>query len=503
MPSLRASSSKLAPSEREDAVEQPFESLKAGSWATHAKSGLWGADNPVCARRQDCVIVHLTQGEVYDRGMAEEKHRVVQHPLGGRQFLAECIHRATSGLWGMIGDFATVGGIVVGVVKIVAPHAYSWWAATITHLVHSGDELIWEIPAAIGGAILLARFVYAPFALYREKPTKATAQTDGSEPDVMLRFDTIRPADRTNEDAPIMAYNSKDMAIHIAIDPIETGDYQIGSEIGVDGKPVKPLVSSTTMVFTPVPDLAEKQEHETRLRLDSASVQFAIMAAVKQDLGLWWFIDHVYEHKWYDEQRFSSITEENYAGAEAAVKRVPIQIPLRVTYWNRTQAAQWERIETLNYDPSNRRAYIEHGRPSRLTKDGVAGNGRVLTDVGKALIIQRTKRLVEWCEMGQKRFITLGVAYSPTSPDAETFAHQVAAACSDAGFRLRGVTPLDMREIKQFPGIWVRKVTTWGAPEDPAIDVALKGALDDGGNKAQISWSDTYAQTTFEVIIGD
>lgn len=154
-------------------------------------------------------------------------------------------------------------------------------------------------------------------------------------------------------------------------------------------------------------------------------------------------------------------------------------------------------------DRARDRVYITQGLPQETGRPTKTTDQRSLTSVQRALILQRVKPLIDQLlQRSDARYITFGVAYSPLAHDAAAYANQFAAALTDAGLRPRGVVPMDHTETKNFPGIWIRKVSSWGAPEDPPIAEELQNALHDGGIGAQVSWASMYAMTTFELIVG-
>jgi hypothetical protein len=92
------------------------------------------------------------------------------HPLKWWQFYAACFHYATSGAWGKVGDVSTLLAFAPQLVKTLWPHAHAM-AAAFLKARGSGDDLLWKFPLWIGGAILLARLLTAPFIIYKDKPS--------------------------------------------------------------------------------------------------------------------------------------------------------------------------------------------------------------------------------------------------------------------------------------------------------------------------------------------
>jgi hypothetical protein len=48
-------------------------------------------------------------------------------------------------------------------------------------------------------------------------------------------------------------------------------------------------------------------------------------------------------------------------------QRTPIDVPITLTYIDRSLTRKWQRIETLRYDPATGHAYMEHGKPREIT----------------------------------------------------------------------------------------------------------------------------------------
>jgi hypothetical protein len=81
------------------------------------------------------------------------------------RFAKTWVKRALGGVWGRIGDAATVLGLVVPAVSGANP---GWWKRVIAVLHVSGNEsLLWEAPVVVGGSILVVRLVLAPFWILR------------------------------------------------------------------------------------------------------------------------------------------------------------------------------------------------------------------------------------------------------------------------------------------------------------------------------------------------
>ena len=101
----------------------------------------------------------------------------IRHPLKRLRFYAECIRYATTGAWGMVGDFSTALPLAGLLFKVLTPNSYSV-AAKFLKVHHVGEEWILLIPAGVGGLILLGRLVTAPFVLYRGKPDAKSASSE-------------------------------------------------------------------------------------------------------------------------------------------------------------------------------------------------------------------------------------------------------------------------------------------------------------------------------------
>ena len=113
------------------------------------------------------------------------------HPLKWWQFYVACLVYTTSGVVGAIGDTGTILGGALYLLRRGDPAAYARIVAGLSSL-GSSEDLPITIPLGIGGSILLARLLIAPFAIYREKPTpENTGQT--------LRNKTLRLAEEISQ----------------------------------------------------------------------------------------------------------------------------------------------------------------------------------------------------------------------------------------------------------------------------------------------------------------
>jgi hypothetical protein len=195
------------------------------------------------------------------------------------------------------------------------------------------------------------------------------SEVGSAEPDVLLKLDARRPDDGQYDGivaVPFTLFNAVDTAMNIKIESISTGDYVVGHNVK-DGVPVSPILSSTTMAFPDTPELHADDPVSVTPQYDSKSMQFRMLLNMKKIVGLWWFIDRVYEHLTYEKQRSlqSAVSEEVRHAAIESVKLEHLSIPIRVTYWDRLQKRRWRRIETLHYEPTERRAYVVHGKADK------------------------------------------------------------------------------------------------------------------------------------------
>jgi hypothetical protein len=191
----------------------------------------------------------------------------------------------------------------------------------------------------------------------------AVAQADA--PDVMLELNVVRDAYDSNESVPIVVYNAtSEVAMNIQIDPIESGDWE-NSWLIIDGKRV-PSCVNTRFRFDPVPNLSNDRVPAFPIPASTNILQENMFKVGGTVLGLWWFIDASISHLKHEARQ-----RENLADDELATTMTwadPVDFPLRLTYWDRRRTRQWERVETLHYDPRTLRAYISHGQATETTE---------------------------------------------------------------------------------------------------------------------------------------
>ena len=298
-----------------------------------------------------------------------------KHPLTPWRFYALCFKYATSGGWGRTGDAALFLSLALPAWKAAAPHSYRLLEAYLAVHALNADILLWKLPLWAGVSILLLRLVSAPFLLYRVKPMQQLAATAAGEsepePDILLELDATRSQDSTTADAvPITVRNiGAGAAMNVEIDPLETGDRVIGHNTQ-NGVPISPILTNNALCFPLLPELHSTAARPVSAQFDSnIPMEWAMLLHTRSNLGLWWFIDKHYDHLKYETARSldESLPLQERLAIVDNTEMLDLAIPLSVRYWNGTQKRRWQRTETLNYSPSNRRAFITHGERVEIT----------------------------------------------------------------------------------------------------------------------------------------
>ena len=150
--------------------------------------------------------------------MAEK--REITHPLSRQQFYAECFRYATTGAWGVMGEFSTGVPLAALVFKKFAPH----WYTVAAHFLQThglNDDWLILAPAVVGGLILIGRLATAPFVLYRDKPS-----ADGAVRSPLMIAATL-PA----YDSQIQELYDDAAALHGALDELKSAYDNVKAEL--------------------------------------------------------------------------------------------------------------------------------------------------------------------------------------------------------------------------------------------------------------------------------
>jgi len=143
------------------------------------------------------------------------------HPLKWWQFYVASFRYAGSGLLGVIGDASTVLGMLLFAAKYAAPTQFLK-AASYLKAHGYRDDLLIAIPLLLGGGILLARLLIAPFVIYRDKavPSTITAQALQIDPASIRDLASAVQMPVSNDDRVAADLDAK--ICHVAFGPTDS-----------------------------------------------------------------------------------------------------------------------------------------------------------------------------------------------------------------------------------------------------------------------------------------
>jgi hypothetical protein len=305
-----------------------------------------------------------------------DEHAIL-HPLSRWRFYWECLRYATGGAWGRSGDVSLIASLALPSWKGFFPSSYAIFESYLSVHHLSADILLWKLPLWAGGSILVLRLIAAPFFLYSNKRSASDGvslqrtETENEAPDILLELAATRPVGADLYAAvSISICNAVDVgAMNVQIDSIESGVWEAGFNFGDPETPPGPILTSTTLVFELVPYIQGKAKVSAFPVVEYRGIAGRMLREGGTVLGLWWLLERVVEHNKYTALSAlpSDASPLNRDITAAAAEREPFDVPIRVTYWNRKVTRQWERVETLRYNPVSRRAHIRrHGPPAEI-----------------------------------------------------------------------------------------------------------------------------------------
>src|SRR3954447_23688961 len=211
---------------------------------------------------------------------------------------------------------------------------------------------------------------------------RIAALPETSEPDVLLELPEQKIAKEklamtagwtmlVDKPVPLVFYNVGDTAMHIRIEPVDSGPYPIGYYSGDAVRPAGTTYGHCKLTFGPIPHIAAGERRPCTATVIEPDIIGAMMRAGGPPLGLPWLLECALKNREHTGlQRLAA----GAGGAEMqatkdANARTPISIGLRVTYKNRTETIRWARIETLEYDSVDRSLTVKHGERIDITDE--------------------------------------------------------------------------------------------------------------------------------------
>ena len=185
----------------------------------------------------------------------------------------------------------------------------------------------------------------------RQEIATIRQRLDADSPDVAILFDWQKYAQRGMrwEEVPPPPFKLKNYgapAVDVQIHPFEGGDktatFPIVPELD-DAREVVPMVYRGDQVPTAMSRALFKQDTLADL-IEAADHyrEFDTFGQADEAVG---------ERPMTEEEREAAIRAAN----------VRLEISVRLTYWNRSGTRQWEKFETLCFEPDENRAYVRHG----------------------------------------------------------------------------------------------------------------------------------------------
>lgn len=182
-------------------------------------------------------------------------------------------------------------------------------------------------------------------------------------PDVHLEFSLPNTLSAQNAGAP---------ATEIQVEPLTTGDYvhgyldrqHIPGRGNVSGAIVRKALD---VVFGVISDLYDSTPRAVPFVVRDTTPGVLL---VRPNLTMQDFLQAAIERRKTEElqhlqdRRGAPLSPAEIESAARHLGR-PVEIHLRVTYWDRAKSRQWEKRERLRYEPQTKHAYIIHGKRHR------------------------------------------------------------------------------------------------------------------------------------------